>query len=274
MHPQIVHFAVALLVVGVLFRAASLLGRPAFLGPAAATLLFLGTIAAAAAAYSGELAHAPVEAMPLMRPAVVAHETWGARTRNVFFVVAVIELLALAMRRSPKVRPVLMASTVVGLVGLFCLYEAGEHGGEIVHDYGGGVSLRSGNPEHAKRLLLAGLYWQSIAERRGGNRAGAAQLVDVAAERYPNEIEVRLLRAESILLDRQDPIAALEALRATTPPSDSRPLRIRHGMLTADALLAAGQREGALATLQQLNTDVPNAQVEQRLEQLQNGSPP
>jgi len=39
-------------------------------------------------------------------------------------------------------------------------------------------------------------------------------------------------------------------------------------MLTADALEAAGQRDGAIATLQQLVAAVPNARVQQRLDTL------
>jgi hypothetical protein len=39
-------------------------------------------------------------------------------------------------------------------------------------------------------------------------------------------------------------------------------------MLTADALEAEGQRDGAIATLQQLVTAVPNARVQQRLDAL------
>ena len=42
-HPQVVHFAIALLIVGVLFRVVSLLGRPAWIGPAAAALLLLAS---------------------------------------------------------------------------------------------------------------------------------------------------------------------------------------------------------------------------------------
>ncbi len=58
------------------------------------------------------------------------------------------------------------------------------------------------------------------------------------------------------------------ALRGVTPPADSPFIRIRHGMLTADALEAAGQRDGAIATLQQLVAAVPNARVQQRLDTL------
>lgn len=97
-HPQVVHFAVALLVLGVLLRAVSLLGRPAFVAPAATLLLALGTIAIVVAAQTGQAAHGPVEQMPGVRPAVMEHEEWGERARNVFLVVLLVEGAALAFR--------------------------------------------------------------------------------------------------------------------------------------------------------------------------------
>ncbi len=103
-HPQFVHFAIALLVVGVGFRAISLMGRPAFVAPAATTLLLGGTIAAWLAAQSGTAAHGPVERVPGARAAVVEHEEWGIRTRNVFLGVMALEAIALVLWRSPKRR--------------------------------------------------------------------------------------------------------------------------------------------------------------------------
>jgi tetratricopeptide (TPR) repeat protein len=259
------------LVVGVLFRAVSWLGRPAFLSPAAAALLTLGTMAAVVAAYTGDLAHGPVEQMPGLRPAVTDHEFWGEWARNTFLVVFVAELVALALRNSPKVRYALMTSTVVGVLGLGALYEAGEHGGEIVYAYAGGVGTRSGNPQDVSHLLRAGLYQQAIADRKAGRADGAAALLDIAAQRFPNDVEVLLARAESLLIDRKNAMAALDALRAIMPPADNRAVRIRHGMLTADALVSAGQREGAIATLQQLIAAVPSPRVQQRLDALKAG---
>ena len=98
-HPQFVHFAIALLVVGVVLRALSLIGRPPFVAPAALTLLAVGTIAAALAVQSGTAAHGPVERIPGARNAVVEHEEWGIRTRNVFYGVIAIEAVALLMGR-------------------------------------------------------------------------------------------------------------------------------------------------------------------------------
>jgi uncharacterized membrane protein len=268
-HPQVVHFAIALLAVGVVLRLISLAGRPAFVAPAALTLLAIGTIAAALAVQSGTAAHGPVERVPGARPAVVEHEEWGIRTRNVFFGVMALEAVALILWRSPRRRLAHAASAALGLAGLFCLYEAGEHGGELVYSYAGGVGIRSGDPADVDRLLLAGLYNGAQAERKAGRPNEAARLLALAGERHPNDPEVQLAAAESLLLDSKDARAAIEKLRNIQPPQDNRSLRIRHGMLTADALEAAGQKEGAAAVVQGLVTEYPDVpRLKQRLETL------
>ena len=268
-HPQFVHFTIALLFVGVVLRIVSLIGRPAWIAPAATTMIAAGTLAAVLAAQSGVAAHGPVERIPGARQAVVEHEEWGERTRNIFLVVIAIEAVAVLLYRSPRRRLALMASAVVGVVGLGSLYEAAEHGGELVYAYGGGVGTRSGDPADVERLLLAGLYNEAQVERKAGRLNEAAALLTLAADRHPNDPEVQLASAESLLVDRKDARAALEKLKSIQPPSESRPLRIRHGLLTADALEAAGQREGAAAIVQSLVTEYPDvARLKQRLESL------
>jgi uncharacterized membrane protein len=271
LHPQVVHFAIALLVLGVVFRGLSLIARDrvAFLSPMAATLLMLGTVAAVLAAMTGDAAHGPVEAMPGLRPVVTEHEQWGDWTRNIFLLVFLIELIAIALRRSTLVRYVLISSSVVGAVGLFALYEAGEHGGQIVYDYAGGVGTRSGDPEDVSHLFRAGLYQQALADRKAGRLQEASRLLDQAAARFPDDIEVKLAQAESILLDRKDPAGAIGALQSISPPADNRPLRVGHAMLTADALVASGQRDGAIAVLQQVLTEAPSPRVQQKLDEIQ-----
>ncbi len=274
-HPQIVHFAIALLAVGVLFRAVSLLGRPAFVSPAALTLLILGMTAVAFAVQSGTAAHGPVERVPGSRAAVVEHEEWGERTHSVFLGVIAIEAVALLLWKSPKRRYVHVASAVVGLVGLFCLYETAHAGGRLVYSYAGGVGIRSGDPTDVERLLLAGLYHQAQAEREAKRPAEAAALLALAGRRFRDDPEVQLVAAESLLVDRKDSAAALAALEGIKPPRENRALRIRHGMLTADALEAAGQREGAAAVVQGLLTEFPDAaRLKQRLDALKSGGPP
>jgi uncharacterized membrane protein len=266
-HPIIVHFAIVLLFVGCLFRWLSLTRRVAFASPAATTLLLAGTLAAVLAARSGLDAHGPVERVPGAATAVGEHEEWGIRTRNMFYIVAVVELIALALARRGKERIPILASSVLCAVGLAMLYEAGEHGGELVYSYAGGIGIQSGQPEDVGRLLLAGLYHQALLDRKAGRGAEAAALVDTAAQRFPSDLDVQLLAAESQLLDRKDPRAALARLGAISVPKDNRRARLRHAFLTADALEASGQPEGARATLQALRSEYPdNAALRRRLE--------
>ena len=151
----------------------------------AVSLIALGTLAAIAAAFTGDAAHGPVEAMPGLRPIVSAHEAWGERTRNIFIVVVLIELVALFLRQPERQRYALIASTIVGMIGLGALYEAGEHGGEIVYDYAGGVGTRSRDPADVSHLLRAGLYQQAQVERNAGRGPAAYALFEESAQRFP-----------------------------------------------------------------------------------------
>lgn len=273
-HPPIAHFAIALLIIGVLFRALSLLRRPAFLDSAALVLLACGTIAALLAVRSGTAAHGPVERIPGARAAVVEHEEWGERTRTIFLIVIAIEAVGLVLRRSEKRRYALIASTVVGVIGVFSVYQTGAHGGDLVYKYAGGVGIRSGDPADVDRLLTAALYQQAQVDRKAGRGTEANALLMQAARRHPNDPELQMTAAESMLLDRKDPQQALAILRAVSPPHDNRFLRVRHGTLTANALVQAGQRDGALAVLQGLATEYPDDQrIKQRIEAVKSGKP-
>jgi len=106
-------------------------------------------------------------------------------------------------------------------------------------------------------------------DRKAGRALDAAALIDQAAQQFPDDVEVRILRAESLLIDRKDATGALTLLHTITPPAENRFLRMRHGMLTADALLASGQRDAAISTLQQLSTAIPSPRIKQRLDALQ-----
>src|SRR6267378_1445224 len=132
-HPQIVHFAIALLVLGVLFRWISLTG------PAAAVLLLAGTTAAVLAVQSGTDAHGPVERVPGARAAVMEHEEAGKWARNVFLVIAALEIGALIFaRRSARVTQGLTwVSALVGLAGIAAVYKAADRGGDLVYSYAG-----------------------------------------------------------------------------------------------------------------------------------------
>jgi uncharacterized membrane protein len=268
LHPQIVHFTIALAMVGVALRLVSLSGRAKWASPAAATLILIAALSSIFAVRSGDAAHGPAERVPGARSAVVDHEEWGERAQYALLALAVVELAGLALRRSSRLPLIQGVSAAVGLVAVFCVYEAAEHGGELVYSYAGGVGLRTGDPKDVERLLLAGYYHQVQEDRKAGRAEQAAELMEAAARRFGSDVEVRLLAAESVLLDRKNPQGAVEALSAINVSSTDARLRIRRAMLMADALEAVGRIDEAIAILQPVATETRNARVQQRLEAL------
>ena len=268
-HPQIVHFVLALLAAGVLLRWIALAGKWPWTSPAAAALLLAGTLTAVAAVKSGTDAHGPVERIPGVRAAVMEHEEWGERTRNVFLAVAVLEVLALAFAGRPWRRWLYVGSALVGLGGAYSLYEAGAHGGELVYTYAGGVGTRSGDSTDVARLYLAGLYQQALLDRRQGKAAEAAELFAQLVRQFPDNLDVQLLGAESLVRDRKDGKAALVALGKVTLPPDDRRLALRRDFLAADAWALVGKPDSARAILERLAVALPdNPRIRDRLSKL------
>lgn len=269
LHPIVIHFTIGLLVAGVLFRLLSLLGRFKFAGPAAATLLIVGALSTLVAVRSGTDAHGPAERVPGARETVVEHEEWGERTRTLFLLIGGLEVAALAMRRHRHAGKLLAASALLGVVGLFFLYETGEHGGKLVYSYAGGVGTRTGEAADVENLLVAGLYHQAMGDRAAGDNASAARLIDELARRRPADTDVQLMRAESLLQDLGDVEGARAALQGIVADPDNRRLTYRRGLLEADILARAGDVEGARAALQALLEAFPgNATLQERLTQL------
>ncbi len=267
-HPLIVHFVIALAMVGVLFRWVAFTGIARFTGPAAAALLVLGSLAAIVAARSGDDASIAAGTVPGSAALVREHGEWGMRTRNVLAIVSALELVALAGRGAAR-RPALLASGVAGLAALGCIYETGERGGELVYAHAGGVGIRSGDPADVGRLLLAGLYHQAQLDERAGRADDAAALIELAARRFPAEPAVQVLVAQSLLEHRHDPATALAVLRRVEPPAAERQLRFRRDWLSADALEALGQTEAARTILARLRAEFPDSQrLRRRLERV------
>lgn len=252
-HPQVVHFAVALLLVGVVFRLVSLSGRFKFTDHAAAVLLLVGTLAVFVSVKSGDAAHGPVERIPGARSVVVEHEEAAEWLERVFMGVVVLEALALGFTLRPRtqrfVKVAHVASALVGIWGGTILYRTAELGGQIVYKYAGGPGLRSGEDADVERLLLAGLYNQSVIDRRAQRPEDAARLVDEMARRFPADTTVQFLRVESLLRDRSDAAAAQSALAAIQlAPTDAR-LGARRANLAADIWLAMELPDSAKAAL-------------------------
>ncbi|MBK7350882.1 MAG: tetratricopeptide repeat protein [Gemmatimonadales bacterium] len=259
LHPQIVHFVVALGIVGVLFRLVSLSGALAWTKPAATVLLLVAAVAALAAAKSGEEAHGPAERIPGAREAVHEHEEAGEWARNVFLLIGLLEVAGVALRQKPAGKWLLVASGVAGLAGIGALYRAGEAGGELVYSYAGGVGTRSGEAADVQRLLTAGLYHQAAAAREAGRPEEAARLTEELARQHPEDAGIRLLVIESQFQDRKDFAGALAALDQVPVPAEDPRLAVRLGLMRSDIYVAAGHPDSARATLTALAQQFPDS---------------
>ncbi|MEO8448976.1 MAG: DUF2231 domain-containing protein [Gemmatimonadota bacterium] len=269
-HPQVVHFAIVLCIVGVVFRLISLTGRAAWTNSAALTLILVGTLMTVVAVQSGTDAHGPIERIPGAREAVQDHEDWGKRTRNIFLVVALLEIAAAVLAKRGIGKGLRIVSALAGLGGCAALYETGEHGGILVYSFAGGPGIRSGDTTDVTRLLISGLYQRGLADRAAGRLTDAARLFDELAARMPNDRYTQLLLAESTLKDRKDPATAMTQIRAIQADASDARMAIRKGMLLGEAYVAAGFPDSARAVLTQLKADIPRAarMVDPALEKL------
>ena len=120
-HPQVVHFSIALLIVGVMFRAASLAGRPRFVSPAAVVLLAIGIGATLASVKSGIDANSPVARIPGLRSLVYEHEDAAFLVRRIF----------LARNFDPSLQTFLVSAINVSLIILLLIAVIGMIGVNI-----------------------------------------------------------------------------------------------------------------------------------------------
>lgn len=260
LHPQIVHFVVALGFVGVAFRLVSLTGLLPWTKPAATALILMAAVASAGAVRSGSDAHGPAERIPGAREVVQEHEERGEWARNLFLVLAAIEVGAWALRKRGKAHDLALAvSAVAGIVACVALYRAAEEGGELVYTYAGGIGTRSGDSTDVQKLLVAGLYHQARIASAQGRPDEAARLVDELRRQRPDDPSVELLSIQSRLRDRSDPIGALTALAAFAPGDNPR-FGIQKGLLTAEALAATGATDSARIVLEELKAKYPRAE--------------
>jgi len=255
MHPYVVHIVVGFIIAGCVLRIISLAGKWNWMNQAAATALILGAIASVVAVRSGTDAHGPAERVPGAREAVIEHEEWGERARNLFLLIAAVEVVGLAV--PSRRRWFNVASAALGAAGLFVIYETAEHGGDLVYSHAGGVGLRTGEPEDVGNLLRAGLYHQAMLDRREHRGDAAARLFAEMKQRWPADEEVQVLAADSRLRDANDAAGALADVDAILGSLQDARIKRNARLVRAYSFLALGQKDSALAVVERLAAENP-----------------
>ncbi len=260
LHPQVVHFVVALGIIGVLLRVVSLTGRLSWTSPAALTLLLISAGASWVAVESGHQAHEWAEQIPGVRDAVVEHEELGEMTRNLFLAVAAIEILALLLRNNHGLRKGLHAvSALAGVAACLYLYEAGEHGGELVYNYAGGIGTRSGDAGDVQNLLVAGLFHQARIAREAGRGEESARLIDEMHRQRPEDFSIAVMALDARFRDRHDTLGTLAGIDSLVVPDSQWRPGVARGILHAEILAATGNRDSARAILTALVAKYPQS---------------
>lgn len=270
MHPEIVHFVIALAFVGVGARLVSLLPlgeRWRFASPMATSLIIIAALGGLLAVHTGTDAHGPVERVPGARNAVQDHEDAGEWARDALLVVALFEIAALATaKRGGLGTGLKITAAVVGLVGIATVYRAADLGGDLVYNYAGGIGLRSGDTADIRHLLIAGLYENAMRARTAKDTATTTRLIAELSREMPGDTSVRFMVIESMLKDQNKPREALDSLKAIQVPASNRRVAFQRASLMSDAYVAVGHTDSARITLEALKNSLPQ-QFQSRVQQ-------
>ena len=144
LHPLVVHFPIALFLVGFVIDALSWLLKNETLKRAGLIMVLLGALTAIPAVVTGlaieETIEAQIEALSGAEAALEAHEELAIPTTVVLLGAA---LLRLGLVVRPRLRALLALYLAVGAVGLGMLAVTGYRGGELVYRYGAGIQSPS-----------------------------------------------------------------------------------------------------------------------------------
>ena len=138
-HPFVVHFPIALLVVAVLTDLLSLaLRRCGWLRVVAVGLYALGAAAALVAFLTGRVAAREVLVPAAANQVLTEHEDWAERTLWFYGLFALARIGADWWDRQARLS-LHLPLFLIGSGGLILLYETGEHGAQMVFEHGVGV---------------------------------------------------------------------------------------------------------------------------------------
>ncbi len=138
-HPMIVHFPVVLLMIAVLFDIIGLFSTKFdWIKKSALLLFFLGTIAAVIAFLTGRAASDGLNIPINVVNAVNDHADWAEVTLWFFSIYTIIRLLIGFFFKSLK-KVIVIPVVLIGLLGIYFLYQTGDHGAKLVFGYGLGT---------------------------------------------------------------------------------------------------------------------------------------
>lgn len=142
LHPMIVHFPIALLIVGFLTDILGLLTKREFFTQAGFYMLILGTLGVIAAYLSGEQAGGGISEEGALKQALETHENAALITIWLASITAVFRIALVYFKKYKGALKI--ASLVLFLLVVGSIARTGNYGGELVYKHAAGVQFDPG----------------------------------------------------------------------------------------------------------------------------------
>ncbi len=140
LHPMVVHFPIALLIVGFAFDIVSLFVRKEFFLKAGLYLLILGAAGAVAAFISGNLAGEGVAEGGSLQQAIGRHEEAATLTLWILGAAVVVRLASIVFRKFES--SLRWLGVILFLAGALSVSRTAHLGGQLVYNHAAGVQLK------------------------------------------------------------------------------------------------------------------------------------
>jgi uncharacterized membrane protein len=143
LHPMIVHFPIALLIIGFIADLAGLISKREFFSKMGFYLLVLGTLGVVAAYFSGNFAGEGVEEAGSLEQALETHEHAAQLTLWLMLGAALVRIALVWMKKYKGV--IKYAAFAVFFAGVLSVARTGYYGGELVYKHAAGVQFNLGD---------------------------------------------------------------------------------------------------------------------------------
>ena len=142
LHPMIVHFPIALLIVGFLSDLVGLFTKREFFTQAGFYLLVLGALGVVAAYITGNQAGSGITEEGALKQALEVHEDAATWT---IWIVSIAAVFRIALVLLNKFKGALkMVSIILFMLGVAAIARTGYYGGELVFKHAAGVQFNLG----------------------------------------------------------------------------------------------------------------------------------
>ena len=142
LHPMIVHFPIALLIVGFLADSIGLIFKEDFFTKAGFYLLILGTLGVVAAYFSGNFAGEGVTEAGALKQALETHENAATLTLWVMVGAALIRIAMVLLKKHVGIYR--WFAFIIFFLGVLSIARTGFYGGELVYKHATGVQFDLG----------------------------------------------------------------------------------------------------------------------------------